>query len=189
VKSPGAPALALSAALGGLAVLATAPASARARSGPALVARAAVGYRNGRRVKLRLVEVGWAEVEIRTARAFLAMRDAAARAGVDLWILSGFRSQEQQAALYRAWREGWGNRAARPGYSNHQSGRALDLFVGAPGTRGWLEAHAHRFGFRQTVPGEPWHWEFVEAGRRRPRTLRTFARTPAAAAWPRRRSR
>jgi D-alanyl-D-alanine carboxypeptidase len=126
-----------------------------------LVARSAVGYRRGRPVKLRLVTLGWAEVELRTARAFLAMHEEAARSGVELTINSGFRSHEQQAWLYRAWREGWGNFAARPGYSNHQSGRALDLDVRDPATFSWLERHARRFGFRRTIAREPWHWEYV----------------------------
>jgi D-alanyl-D-alanine dipeptidase len=126
-----------------------------------LVVRSAVGYRRGRPVKLRLVTLGWAEVELRTARAFLAMQEAAARSGIELSINSGFRSHEQQAWLYRAWREGWGNSAARPGYSNHQSGRALDLDVREPATFAWLRRHAHRFGFRRTIAREPWHWEHV----------------------------
>jgi len=24
----------------------------------------------------------------------------------------------------------------------------------------WLERNARRFGFRRTVPTEPWHWEW-----------------------------
>jgi D-alanyl-D-alanine carboxypeptidase len=144
-----------------------------------LVARSAVGYRRGRPVKLRLVTLGWAEVELRTARAFLAMQAEAARSGIELWINSGFRSHEQQAWLYRAWREGWGNRAARPGYSNHQSGRALDLDVRDPATFSWLERHARRFGFRRTIAREPWHWEYVRRpGSKSKRAATSRARRP-----------
>jgi hypothetical protein len=136
-----------------------------------LVARPAVGYRRGRPMKLRVVTVGWADVELRTARAFLAMRQAAARSGIDLWINSGYRTHEQQTLLYRAWREGWGNGAARPGYSKHQSGRALDLDVRDPATFAWLKRHARRFGFRRTVRSEPWHWVHF---RRRDKIQRTI---------------
>jgi hypothetical protein len=48
-----------------------------------------------------------------------------------------------------------GNLAAKPGYSNHQSGRALDLSVSS-----WLVNNAARFGFKRTVPSEAWHYEF-----------------------------
>ncbi len=146
-----------------------------------LVAREAVGYRRGRPMKLRLVTLGWAEVELRTARAFLAMREAAAESGVDLWINSGYRSQEQQAWLYQAWREGWGNSAARPGHSKHQSGRALDLDVRDPVTFAWLMRHARRFGFRRTVAKEPWHWDYVRRpGKRSKRMRRAIASARSA---------
>jgi LAS superfamily LD-carboxypeptidase LdcB len=125
-----------------------------------LTPRSTLGYHKGRRVKLSVVTIGWAEVEVRTAKAFLAMRAAAAKDGVELWIRNGFRSQEQQEWLYQAWRSGWGNRAARPGHSNHQNGRALDIHLDSPATFVWLETNARRYGFRRTVKGEPWHWEY-----------------------------
>lgn len=125
-----------------------------------LVPRATLGYRKGRKLKLQVVTIGWAEVEVRTARAFLSMRDAAAVDGIDIWIRNGFRQHEHQEWLYQAYRAGWGNPAARPGYSNHQSGLALDLNVREPETLAWLEANAKRFGFKRTVRSEPWHWEY-----------------------------
>jgi D-alanyl-D-alanine carboxypeptidase len=132
------------------------------------VARADVvtGYRKGRPIKLRVVTIGWAEVEKSTAKAFRAMRAAAARDGVELVIWSGFRSYERQEALYERWRAGRGNRAARPGHSLHQSGRALDLRIRDARTRSWLKRNARRYGFRATVRDEPWHWEYVPRSRR-----------------------
>lgn len=129
-------------------------------------ARPAPGYRRGKLRALRVVTIGWAEVELDTARAFARMHAAAARAGVTLVIRSGFRSHEHQEWLYRAYRAGVGNLAARPGFSNHQSGRAIDLYIDdAIGT--WLGQNARRFGFSATVKGEPWHWEYTRARRRR----------------------
>lgn len=128
--------------------------------------REVAGYRRGKQIVLRVVEVGWAEVEVKTARAFERMRAAAERDGIELVIWSGFRSHERQAELYARWRAGWGNMAARPGYSNHQSGRALDLVLGGR-TYTWLAANAKRYGFQQTVRSEPWHWEYVGVPRRR----------------------
>jgi hypothetical protein len=124
-----------------------------------------IGYRKGKRQAVEVVPLGptEVEVEINTARAFLAMREAAATAGVDLRIESGFRTVEQQRALFLAWRAGHGNKAARPGQSNHQSGRALDIAVHAPGALAWLETNASSFRFARTVANEPWHWEYEDA--------------------------
>jgi D-alanyl-D-alanine carboxypeptidase len=129
-----------------------------------LTPRDATGYRNGRRIPLQLVQLGWADVEVTTARVFVAMREAAAASGVELTIRSGWRSQEQQAWLYQAWRDGHGAKAAKPGYSQHQAGRALDLDLDEA-SYAWLQQHARRFGFRRTVRGEPWHWELVRVPR------------------------
>lgn len=124
-----------------------------------------IGYRYGRRNVVEVVRLGplGIEVEVRTARAFLAMRAAAADAGIELGLASGFRTAEEQLELYRAWRKGRGHKAAKPGRSNHQSGRALDIAgVMAPGALAWLEANAASFGFTRTVKNEPWHWEYVD---------------------------
>ncbi|MEA2751628.1 MAG: hypothetical protein QOI41_5771, partial [Myxococcales bacterium] len=64
--------------------------------------------------------------------------------------------QRELYALYKAHR---GNLAAPPGYSNHQSGHALDLNTKAAGVNSWLVKHAAAFGFRRTVPSENWHYE------------------------------
>ncbi len=125
-------------------------------------ADAVVGYRNGKRIELEVTEVDGVPVEVSTARAFLAMQDAADQDGVYLQAWSGFRSNERQAELYKAWKAGVGNPAAKPGYSNHQSGRAIDInLLGVPkATYAWLLKNAARYGFRRTVASEPWHWEY-----------------------------
>lgn len=137
-----------------------------------------IGYRNGHRQAFEVVPLGptAVEVELRTARAFLAMRTAATEAGVDLRLESGFRTVEQQRALFRRWRNGSGNKAARPGQSNHQSGRALDIVTSAPGALAWLEANAAAFGFKRTVASEPWHWECVDVPIARALTKRKSAK-------------
>ncbi len=124
-----------------------------------------VGFQKGRRQVFEVVPLGptEVEVEVRTARAVLAMRSAALAAGIELKLESGFRTVEEQRALFRAWRKGRGNKAARPGMSNHQSGRALDIaVVSVPGALAWLEANGASFGFKRTVKTEPWHWEYVD---------------------------
>jgi len=128
--------------------------------------RRVTGYVSGRPISLRVVDVGWAEVEEKTALAFAEMQEAAARDDVELTIYSGFRTNERQAELYARWRRREGNMAAPPGHSRHQSGQALDILLDEDSYR-WLEKNARRFGFRRTVAGEPWHWEYSRYWRRR----------------------
>jgi len=119
-------------------------------------------------VRVSLLPVGWyAEADVPTARAFAAMAVAAAADGVELRVSNGFRSHEDQIRLYQAWKNGWGEKAAKPGHSKHQLGRALDLQVRRAGAWDWLEANARRFGFKRTVASEPWHWELVGKPRKR----------------------
>ncbi len=67
--------------------------------------------------------------------------------------------REQQRYLYHLYSIGTGNLAAPPGYSNHQSGHALDLNTSASGVYAWLTNHAAAYRFARTVPSEAWHWE------------------------------
>ena len=121
--------------------------------------RSAAGYSRGNRMNICVVSVDGKLVEYRTAQAFRSMRAAAARQGVNISVVSGFRTMDQQRYLYNLYLSGRGNLAARPGYSNHQSGLALDLNTSSGGVGSWLVNHGAEFGFRRTVPGEPWHWE------------------------------
>lgn len=116
------------------------------------------------------------------ARAWLALRDSAAADGIELRLISAFRSVEFQAALLRAKLERGLPLAevlrinAPPGYSEHHSGRAVD--IGCAGTAAldeafetmpafaWLQRRASAHGFRMSYPRgnregylyEPWHW-------------------------------
>lgn len=116
------------------------------------------------------------------ARAWRAMRAAAADDGIELLLVSAFRSVAFQAALIRdKLRRGVTideilRVNAPPGYSEHHSGRAVD--IGVAGTAAldeafehsaafaWLTARAGRYGFRLSYPRgnregylyEPWHW-------------------------------
>jgi len=120
----------------------------------------AQGYVHGRPLRITVTRLDNKPVEVHTAAAYRRMREAAQREGVALRIASGFRTMEHQQALYRAYRQGRGNLAAVPGHSNHQSGHALDLNTSSPGVLRWLTRNGRRFGFRRTVPTEPWHWEW-----------------------------
>ena len=117
-----------------------------------------------------------------TAEAWCAVKAAAASDDVRLLLVSGFRSIARQAELVRSKLEqGQSLEAiprvnAAPGYSQHHTGRAVDIATpGCPPlteafetTRAfaWLTAHAAEFGFampygrdnRLGIGYEPWHW-------------------------------
>jgi LAS superfamily LD-carboxypeptidase LdcB len=91
------------------------------------------------------------------------MSSAARAAGVTLSVNSSFRDMSHQQALYAGLLAGTRKDVvAMPGFSLHQSGRAVDV-ESAGGTNTaflWLTANAAKFGFKRTVPSEPWHWEY-----------------------------
>lgn len=121
-----------------------------------------------------------------TARDWRAMKAAARQDGIDLLLVSGFRSMSYQLELIRAKLADGQDIASilrvntAPGFSQHHTGRAVD--VATPGTRPltesfdgsdaffWLEHHAERFGFRMPygrdnacgLSYEPWHWSQLE---------------------------
>jgi len=113
--------------------------------------------------------------------AFYRMVDAAAAEGINLYVLSGFRSYETQAGLYNRYSEADGQDAAdrysaRPGHSEHQTGLAIDVnsvlnsFKDTPEGR-WLAAHCCQYGFiiryaegKEPQTGyiyEPWHVRYL----------------------------
>jgi len=118
----------------------------------------ASGYSRGNPTRICVVSVDGKLAEVNTARAYQSMKSHASRDGIRLVLNSGFRTMDQQRYLYNLYLSGRGNLAARPGYSNHQSGLALDIGTGG-GALNWLNRNASRYGFRRTVPSEPWHWE------------------------------
>jgi len=130
-------------------------------SGVDCAVRRETAYRSGRTSTIDVIRVGGKTVTKATGHAFLRMQRAADSAGVYLALNSGFRTYAEQQYLYDCYLSGScndGNLAAAPGYSNHQSGVAVDLT-----TSSWLAANASRFGFVRTVPSEDWHYEFSGA--------------------------
>lgn len=121
------------------------------------------------------------------AQALLTMQAAARADGVDLVVLSAYRSVALQDRLFfdvKSARNQTAKERARvsapPGYSEHSTGYAVDLGdAGAPGTNlsasfdqtaafAWLQANAPRYQFTLSFPRgnaqgvnyEPWHWRF-----------------------------
>ncbi len=102
--------------------------------------------------------------------------------GINLRVISAFRSFEEQMSLKSAYVTQYGSGAnqfsADQGYSEHQLGTTLDF--GTPEVTGaymsfesttafeWLQNNAHKYGFILSYPKgnsyyqyEPWHWRFV----------------------------
>lgn len=112
---------------------------------------------------------------------FNKMINDAARQGLNIWFASGFRSYDYQAQIYSNYvaRDGQAladTYSARPGYSEHQSGLAIDVnsiddsFAGTPEAV-WLENHCHEYGFilryprgKENITGyqyESWHVRYL----------------------------
>jgi len=114
---------------------------------------------------------------------FEDMVKAAEKDGVDLWVVSAYRSFDTQAQLKGAYTITYGTGAnafsADQGYSEHQLGTAIDFttknmngglsesFENTDAYK-WLTDNAHRYGFTLSYPRgnayyifEPWHWRFV----------------------------
>jgi hypothetical protein len=91
------------------------------------------------------------------ALAFDRLAAAAKRgAGIDLIVVSAYRSDAEQARLYAAHPDPhW---VAPPGRSLHRYGTELDLGPGS--AYGWLERNAGRFHFIRRYSWEPWHFGF-----------------------------
>lgn len=105
--------------------------------------------------------------------------------GIDLLVISAFRSFSTQAALKSNYRVTFGSGAnafsADQGYSEHQLGTTVDLTTAAVGASfagfdkasayAWLTDNAWKYGFVLSYPKgntfyqyEPWHWRFVGKG-------------------------
>lgn len=103
------------------------------------------------------------------ARAWTALvAKIKADTGFDIAPTEGTRTYERQAYLYAGWvrRLPGFNPAWSPDspYAYHLSGRAVDVgssvgYVATESSRAFY-SRAGQYGFRPTVAGEPWHFEF-----------------------------
>ncbi len=51
-------------------------------------------------------------------------------------------------------------RTAKPGFSNHQNGDAIDYNVPSDVYK-WMVNNAPKLGWIRTVPSERWHWQYL----------------------------
>ena len=123
------------------------------------------------------------KMEKKTHIAWLKMQAQAQQEGVDLAIVSAFRSYQYQAGIInRKLKKGLKideiiKVSALPGLSEHHTGRALDLTsfgekevltesFETTEAFCWLTSYAKEFGFLMSYPKnnnkgfiyEPWHW-------------------------------
>ena len=114
-----------------------------------------------------------------------AMIAAATAAGSGFGVSSAYRSYANQVVTYNNWVTVNGSQAAadtvsaRPGYSEHQTGLAVDLKAGgcalecfgSTAQYQWLLKHASDYGFIERYPAglssitgyspEAWHWRYI----------------------------
>lgn len=112
---------------------------------------------------------------------YIQMYEAAKKDGLSIKVLSAYRTENYQRGLYNNKLNSSGkvyadNYSARPGFSEHQTGLAVDInttrtsFEHTSEFR-WLQQHAHEFGYIMRYPKgkewitgyayEPWHYRFV----------------------------
>lgn len=113
--------------------------------------------------------------------AFYDMQAAAASEGISLWILSSYRSYDDQEVIYNRYvaqdgRDAADTYSSRPGHSDHQTGYTFDLnsleqdFQYDPAGQ-WLEKNCYKYGFIIRYPKgkdsstgymyEPWHVRYI----------------------------
>lgn len=136
-----------------------------------------------------LVPAPGSDMELReeVADQLETMFAAAEQEGHDLRVVSAYRSKENQAETHEYWRETSGPEvaevtSARAGYSEHQTGLAVDVDTvtgectfdqcfGELDEGQWVAEHAHEFGFIISYPEgtrdrtgyvyEPWHLRYI----------------------------
>jgi len=137
----------------------------------------------------KLVEVAGPNEVMRpeAAKALKSMFRAASKAGRPLVVHSAYRAYGVQASTYEGWVAAHGkkqadNESARPGYSEHQTGLAVDVLdasgscgamtcFGSTKQAAWVAKNAWRYGFVVRYPKgeekttgyvyEPWHVRYV----------------------------
>lgn len=117
----------------------------------------------------------------RARSAFMQLQLDAAAEGLHIFGISDYRSYDYQTQVYAGWKAMYGEEAdlvsARPGFSEHQLGLAIDVnspeyaFADTPEGK-WLAEHCADYGFIIRYPSyaskqytgysyEPWHIRYL----------------------------
>ena len=112
------------------------------------------------------------------------MFSAAEKENIKLVISSGYRDYKEQEEIYAEYKKTKGQKyadsyAAKPGYSEHQTGLAFDILTLDSNTDNfdktkefeWLKENSYKYGFIMRYPKnkeyitgysyEPWHYRYV----------------------------
>ena len=129
-------------------------------------------------------QYGRLQVEKTTYEAFIKMYNAAKEVGLNLYAASPYRSYNTQLGLYNNYvnRDGKAladTYSARAGFSEHQTGLAIDITRRGGNLGGfeyteefkWLNQNAHKYGFilrypkgKEWITGyqyESWHYRYI----------------------------
>ena len=97
---------------------------------------------------------------------FNAAKAAAKRDGVELKLVSGYRSLSRQTYLFNQAVKKYGSYkeaakwVAPPEISHHPMGLAMDInYPNEPTSAKWLEVNGYKFGLCRTFKNEWWHFE------------------------------
>lgn len=125
------------------------------------------------------------QVKKDTYKAFIKMNKDAKKLGLNIYILSAYRSYDYQYKLYNRYVKNDGLKktnksSAKPGYSEHQTGLAIDVSsgfnvplneFGSTKEYEWLINNSYKYGFilrypkgKENITGymyEPWHYRYL----------------------------
>lgn len=104
---------------------------------------------------------------------YVKMYNAASKQGLRLIVTTSYRTWEEQTNIYNY----NGDNATRPGFSEHQTGLALDIITDKTSNFEdseeftWLKNNAYKYGFilrypkdKENITGikyEPWHYRYL----------------------------
>ena len=129
-------------------------------------------------------EKGSQKVTQSTYDAYMNLWQASHEQGFYLMVSSSYRTYEEQEEVYERYRKNQGidyadSIAARPGFSEHQTGYSLDIFEKGYTQKtfkdsesyAWLQNNAYKYGFIERYPEdkeaitgygfESWHYRYV----------------------------
>lgn len=129
-------------------------------------------------------EYGSKKVTQDTYDAFLNLWNAGKEQNYYFMVSSAYRTYEHQEEVYNDYKKSRGEEyadkiAARPGFSEHQTGYSLDIFEKSTTQKNfhttesynWLKNNAHKYGFilrypedKEDITGysfESWHYRYV----------------------------
>lgn len=136
-------------------------------------------YSNGKIIEYSAVTyLNQIRVAVKYEPQIRLLLDSAKKEGIPIRLNSGLRTFDEQLALRKqnvkdktkvndliylktAVSSMFNPMTGKPGFSNHQNGRAFDINTGDPSVYKWMVKNALKYGFIRTVLSERWHWEYL----------------------------